>query len=121
MKRIVHTCRHFAQRRVPARLPLIVLDVLDAWEKGARNADLAKSSLRNTASGWIRFARRQKCAHQRLLPVEALIRKWGDLHVFEFALQNQRSTECGARDARHSMVCLCEPGCLRQRVGTPVL
>ena len=72
-------------------------------------------SLRNTAPGWIRLARCQTCGHQGLLPVEALIRKWGDLHLVEFALLSLRCTECGARDVRHTMIRLCELGCPRQR------
>jgi hypothetical protein len=72
-------------------------------------------SLRNTAPGWLRLARRQKCGHQRLLPVEALIRKWGDLHLVEFALLSLRCTECGARDVRHTIIRLCEPRGPRQR------
>lgn len=72
-------------------------------------------SLRDTAPGWIRLARCQACRHQGLLPVDALIRKWGDLHPIEFALLSLRCTECGARDVRHTMVRLCEPGCPRQR------
>lgn len=72
-------------------------------------------SLRQTPPGWIRLARCQGCGHQATLPIEALIRRWGELHLVEFALHSLRCTACGARDVRHSMLRLCDPGCPRQR------
>lgn len=72
-------------------------------------------SLRNTPPGWIRLAQCQACGHQGTLPVDALLRRWGELQLVEFAMQSLRCSACGARDVRHTMIRLCEPGCPRQR------
>ncbi len=72
-------------------------------------------SLKHTAPGWIRLARCRGCGHQGVLPVDALLRRWGELHLVEFAMQSLRCTSCGENDVRHTMVRLCDPGCPRQR------
>jgi hypothetical protein len=58
-------------------------------------------SLRDTPAGWIRLASCQACGHRGLLPVDALLKRWGDLQLVEFALHSLRCTACGATDVRH--------------------
>jgi hypothetical protein len=71
--------------------------------------------LRNTPDGWIRVASCNKCRHKGPLPVDALIRKFGDLALVEFALVGLKCTACGHIGASALMLRLCEPGCPRQR------
>jgi hypothetical protein len=56
-----------------------------------------------------------KCRHKGPLPVDALIRKFGDLALVEFALVGLKCTACGHIGASALMLRLCEPGCPRQR------
>lgn len=71
--------------------------------------------LRNTPPGWIRLASCNSCRHKGPLPVDQLIRKFGDLALVEFALVGLKCSACGHRGASALMRRLCEPGCPRQR------
>ncbi len=82
---------------------------------GDRNRQLRLGSLKQTAPGWIRLAKCQGCGHQSALPLDALLRRWGELHLIEFAMDSLRCTKCGKQDVQHTMVRLCDPGCARQR------
>ena len=75
------------------------------------------SSLRTTPEGWLRLATCTKCGRQATLPVEALIRKHGELAMVEFTLVDLLCIGCGNRGATASMVRLCSPGCPRRTVG----
>ena len=72
-------------------------------------------SLTQTPPGWIRLAACTSCEHRGPMPVQQLIRKFGELHLMEFALISLKCTACGGRGASALMLKLCEPGCLRQR------
>ena len=49
------------------------------------------------------------------MPVDALIRKFGDLELVEFALVGLKCIACGHIGASALMLRLCDPGCPRQR------
>jgi hypothetical protein len=49
------------------------------------------------------------------LPVDALIRKFGDLALIEFAMVGLTCRACGHRGAQALMLRLCDPGCPKQR------
>ncbi len=74
-------------------------------------------SLRDTPPGWIRLATSTQCQRQAMLPVDALIRKHGDLALIEFSLLGLVCSQCGNRGATASMVRLCSPGCPRRALG----
>jgi hypothetical protein len=46
------------------------------------------------------------------MPIDRLIRKYGELAIVEVVL---KCTECGGYGASALMMKLCEPGCPRQR------
>ncbi len=65
--------------------------------------------------GYIRVARCSDCRHMGPLPVEQLIRRFGELIPVEMAMVHLRCTACGGRKVQHQMVRLCEPSCPKQR------
>lgn len=75
------------------------------------------ASLRDTPKGWLRLATCTRCGRQGTLPIEALIRKNGELAMVEFALLGLACSGCGNRGATASMVRLCDPGCPRRTAG----
>jgi hypothetical protein len=72
-------------------------------------------SLRTAPAGWIRVAYCNSCRRKAPLPIDALITKYGDLAMVEFALVGLKCTACGHRGASNLMLRLCKPGCPRQR------
>ncbi len=75
------------------------------------------ASLRNTPDGWLRLATCTRCGRKATLPIEALIRKNGELAMVAFALLDLACSACGNRGATASLVRLCDPGCPRRTVG----
>lgn len=75
------------------------------------------SSLRDTPEGWIRLATCTRCGRKATLPIEALIKKNGELAMIEFAMLDLTCRACGNRGATASMVRLCDPSCPRRTVG----
>lgn len=61
------------------------------------------------------MARCQACGHQATLPVAALLKRWGELHLVEFAMNSLRCSACDQQDVAQVLVRLCDPGCPRQR------
>lgn len=55
----------------------------------------------------------RSCGHQATLPVDALIRRFGELQPIGFALQHLRCTRCEASDVEWRMARLCDPGAAR--------
>jgi hypothetical protein len=55
------------------------------------------------------------CRRKAPLPIDALIRRFGDLALVEFSLVGLKCSECGHLGASALMLRLCEPGCPRQR------
>lgn len=72
-------------------------------------------SVRETPRGWIRLATCNARGHKGPLPVQQLIRKYGELEAVEFALVTLKCTAFGERGATATIIRLCEPGCPRQR------
>lgn len=67
-------------------------------------------------NGWIRLAVCGSCGHQAPVPVDRLVRRYGDLLPVDEALMRLRCARCGKLGEvtlRH--VRLCEPGCPKQR------
>lgn len=70
---------------------------------------------RQAPPGWIWIARCDACRHMAGLPIEALIRRHGELRTLENACRSLRCAACGHRGATSAMMRLCEPGCSGQR------
>ena len=73
------------------------------------------STLRYTPPGWIRLAACDNCERKAPIPIEALVRKHGELAMVEKALVGMRFSGCRRSGASALMVRLCDPGCHRWR------
>lgn len=67
--------------------------------------------------GYIAMAVCSKCGRMAPLPIDELIRRYGELYPVEMALVKVRCTGCQnwGRNIEPKWLRLCDPGCPRQR------
>lgn len=89
----------------------------DVANMGARNSDRVQrlSHLRTPVLGFFWMARCEVCRHLGALPVEQLIRAYGESAPTEGALLRLKCAACGERKVSAALMRLCDPGCSRQR------